>query len=118
MSYSFKSVVSFLKIFLILLYCFSMLFWTFGKTLLTAVLIGFGTLSCFNCILRLDCSVSSLSRKIRSFLGVLGLFLHDVQAFLELFGYLAVVLVFLRSIVLIASPESNVLIMKSAFVSL
>ena len=91
-----------------------MLFLTFKKTLLTALLIGFGTLSCLACFLRLVCSVSSLSRQVCPYLGDAKLSLRDVQVFLELFGYLGVVLAFLRSIILIAFAESNVLIMKQA----
>ena len=91
-----------------------MLFLTFEKTVLTALLIGFGTLSCLACFLRLVCSVSSLSRQVCPFLGGAGLSLRDVQVFLELFGYLGVVLAFIRSIVLISFAESNVLIMKEA----
>ena len=111
---SFQSSVISWFVNLVLLCWSSILFLTFEKILLTALLIGFVTLSCLACFLRLVCSVSSLSRQIFSFLWGVGLSLHDGQAFLELFGYLGVVLAFLRSIVLTTFTESNVLIMKQA----
>ena len=77
-----------LNAFLVLSYCFSMLFWTFEKTLLIPLLIGFGTLSCFNCFSRLGCSASSISRQVCSFIGVWDYFYIMYRPFLNfwLFG--------------------------------